>query len=158
MQFIWKMKSDGTQKTRLAYDPTKGEIRMPSWSRDGNKIVHIRYIGVGAPEVFLMDLNGYSPNRLTNNNQDDRYPQHVFEKKIAYWSAGYLLIMDSSGVDQIKVSDQQIDYLFSISPCENKVVYEKYAANDWTYENGTLWIINLVTEIKTQLTNHKPNN
>ena len=158
MQFIWKMRSDGTQKTRISYDPTKGEIRMPSWSRDGNKIVHIRYIGVGAPEIFVMDKNGNNISRLTNNTLDDRYPQTVYEKKITFWSTNCLWIMDSSGTNPKQLSNHQIDYLYSVSPDLNEVVYMVYN-NLWTYENGTLWNIDLITGVKKQLTfNLKPNN
>ncbi|MFZ2864490.1 MAG: hypothetical protein WA440_07045 [Ignavibacteriaceae bacterium] len=156
MQFIWKMRSDGTQKTRISYDPTKGEIRMPSWSRDGNKIVHIRYIGVGVPEIFVMDKNGNNISRLTNNTLDDRYPQTVYEKKITFWSTNCLWIMDSSGTNQKQLADQQIDYSYCISPTGDKVVY-LVSNNSWTYENGTLWFLDLISSEKLQLTfNPKP--
>lgn len=157
MQFIWIMKPDGTQKIRIAYDPTKGEIRMPSWSRDGNKIVHTRYsTEFISQEVFIMNPNGGSPNRLTINTKDDRYPQYVYEKKITFWSAGGLWIMDSSGTNQKQLSDQQIDYLYSLAPTGDKVVYLVYN-NSWTYENGTLWIIDIITGDKRQVTfNQKP--
>lgn len=157
MQFIWKMKSDGSQKTRIAYDPNKGEIRMPSWTIDNNKIAHTRYIGVGAPEIFVMDKNGNNISRLTNNTLDDRCPQDVYEKKITFWSAGCLWIMDSLGTNQKLLSDQLMDYLYSISPIRDKVVY-LVNNNSWTYENGTLWILDLITGGKRQLTfNPKPN-
>lgn len=156
MQFIWKMRSDGTQKTRIANDPTKGEIRMPSWSRDGNKIAHTRYsTEFVSTEVFTMDINGGNIKRLTNNTLDDRYPQIVNEKKITYWSSGYLWVMDSSGTNPKQLSNYQIDYLYSISPDLNEVVYMVYN-NLWTYENGTLWIIDLITGVKKQLT-YNPN-
>jgi Tol biopolymer transport system component len=159
MKFIWKMKSDGTQKTRIAYDPTKGEIREPSWSSDGNKIVHTRYIGVGAPEVFTMDINGGNVIRLTNNTKDDRCPHNVFGNNIVFWSNGNLWMMDSSGSSLKQLSNQRIDHIFSVSPSEDKVVYTLYEPNNWTYENGTLWIIDLISGVKRQLTfNPKPNN
>ncbi len=40
----------------------------------------------------------------------------------------------------------------SVSPDGNKAVYVKYNANDWGYDNGTLWILNLITGEKRQLT------
>ncbi len=159
MEFIWKMKADGSQKTRIAYDPTKGEIREPSWSKEGNKIVHTRYIGVSAPEVFVMNFNGSNPSRLTNNTKDDRYPKYAFENNIVYWSDGNLWMMDSSGSSLKQLSNQRVDYIFSVSPSGDKVVYALYEPNNWTYENGTLWILDLTTGEKRQLTfNPKPNN
>ena len=61
MNFIWIMKSDGTQKKRISYEPLSGEIRMPDWSSSGNQIVHQRYIGIGASEIFTMDISGSNP-------------------------------------------------------------------------------------------------
>ena len=157
MNFIWKMKSDGTQKTRIAYEPTKGEIRMPSWSKDGNKIVHTRYIGVGEPEVFVMDSSGSNVIRLTNNTKDDRYPHYAFEKNIVYWSNGNLWIMDSLGTNSKQLISERVGYIFTVSQDGNKIVYTKYEPNNWTYENGTLWIIDLISGEKRQLTfNQKP--
>ncbi len=163
MQFIWKMKSDGTQKTRLAYDPTKGEIRLPSWSRDGNKIVHIRYIGVGAPEVFVMDKNGNNLIRLTNNTNDDRFPHYVIENQVVFWGTGNLWITDSLGssTKQITTAGVDVDFgtPFDRSPFWNKIVYTKYWPYQWNYENGTLWMVDLITGEKKQLTfNIIPNN
>ena len=158
MNFIWKMKSDGTQKSRITYEPTKGEIRMPSWSNQGNKLVHTRYSPEFiSQEIFTMNPDGNNPTRLTNNTKDDRYPNYVFENNVVFWSKEYLWMMDSSGTNQRKISEHQIDYIFSISPDFYKVVYMIYN-NSWTYENGTLWILDLITGGKMQLTfNPKPN-
>jgi TolB protein len=158
MNFIWKMKTDGTQKTRIAYDPTKGEIRMPSWSKDGNKIVHTRYIGVGASEIFVMEENGNNPVRLTNDTKDDRNPHYAFENNIVYWSDGNLWMMDSLAKNQRNISEHKLANIFSISHNLDKAVYTKYSANEWTYENGTLWTLDLITGEKKQLTfNSKTN-
>jgi hypothetical protein len=67
--------------------------------------------------------------------------------------------MDSSGSSLKQLSNQRIDHIFSVSPSEDKVVYTLYEPNNWTYENGTLWIIDLISGVKNQLTfNQKPNN
>ena len=158
MQFIWKMKSDGTQKTRIAYEPAKGEIRMPSWSPQGNKLVHTRYsTEFISQEVFTMNPDGNNPTRLTNNTKNDRYPHYAFANSIVYSSDGNLWMMDSLGNNQRKISEKQIDYLFSVAPSGDRAVYTVYN-NSWTYENGTLWILDLLTGEKRQLTfNSKPN-
>src|SRR5690606_8551199 len=144
---------------RIAYDPTKGEIRMPSWSNQGNKLVHTRYSPEFiSQEIFTMNTDGNNPTRLTNNTKDDRYPNYVFENNIVFWSKEYFWMMDSSGTNQRKISEQQIDYLFSIAPSGDRAVYTVYN-NSWTYENGTLWILDLITGEKKQLTfNPKPAN
>jgi len=72
MYFIWKIQANGSQKTRIAYEPTMGEIRMPHWSPDGKKITHIRYlVGTFSSEIFEMDTSGTNIARLTLNNSID---------------------------------------------------------------------------------------
>lgn len=44
MNFIWRMNIDGSQKIKIAYDPTRGETRMPSFSPTSNIVIHIRWI------------------------------------------------------------------------------------------------------------------
>jgi Tol biopolymer transport system component len=75
MNFIWRMKIDGSMKTRIAYEPQEGEIRMPYFSPITNIIAHIRWIGVGTPEIFLMDEYGNNITRITNNNSEDYEPR-----------------------------------------------------------------------------------
>lgn len=163
MQFIWKMKSDGTQKTRIAYYPSKGEIRIPSWSRDGNKIVHTRYnTEFTSIEVFVMDKNGNNVIRLTNNTNDDRFPHYVLGNQVVIWGAGNLWITDSLGFNTRQITAECVDVDFGLpfdrSPLWNKIVYTKYWPYQWNYENGTLWIDDLVTGEKKQLTfNLNPN-
>ncbi|MCZ7609341.1 MAG: hypothetical protein M5U17_04185 [Ignavibacterium sp.] len=149
MNFIWKMKSDGTHKIRIAYDPTKGEIRMPSWSKDGNNIAHTRYVGIGAPEVFVMDKNGNNIIRLTNNTKDDRFPKYAFENNIVYWSDANLWIMDSSGSNHKQITIEGVETgfgtPFDFSQDQKKVVYTRYQPNCWSYDNGDLFILDLIT-------------
>lgn len=38
------------------------------------------------------------------------------------------------------------------SPDGEKIVYTQYDANDWSYDNGVLWIINISTGAEHQLT------
>jgi len=170
MQFIWKMKSDGTQKTRIAYDPTKGEIRMPSWSIDGNKIVHSRYsTEFISQEIFLMDSSGNNDIRLTNNEKFDGYPKYSLDgTKIAFASKPLnkqvnLWLMDSTGNNLQQLTTEGMSdnsgLPFSWNPTENFIVFTQYRFDEWPPQNGTLWILDLITEEKRQLTfNPKPNN
>ena len=51
---IWKMFTDGSNKQDISMHGI-GEWRMPNWSPNGSRIVHQRSIGVGGPEIFVMD-------------------------------------------------------------------------------------------------------
>ncbi len=166
MNFIWKMKSDGSDKTRIAYEPEKGEIREPSWSPDGSKIVHIRYskdFNTDASEIVVMDENGNNVKRLTFNDYMDYYPKYSPDgSKIAFSSRvkgglPQLVILDlSKNVIKILTSSG-ISEIFSWVPDGKKIVYPQHNYNKWSYDNGVLWIIDIDTGNKKQLTfNPKP--
>jgi TolB protein len=164
MNFIWKMKTDGSQKRRIAYEPAMGEIRTPCWSPDGKKIVHIRYIGISSPEIFVMDTNGTNSIRLTFNNSDDRNPKYSPDgTKIAFLSqrrAGedlvHLWVMNADGSGLRQLTNEGVGEAFSWSPDSKEIVYLSYRFTDFSYKNGTLWIINIETGAKRQLTFNYP--
>jgi Tol biopolymer transport system component len=155
MKFIWKMKSDGTQKIRIAYDPTKGEIRMPSWSKNGNKIVHTRYsTEFTSTEVFEMDPSGNNLLRLTFNNFTDYYPKFSpDDSKIIFESNANVWFMNSNGMNQ-----KQLTFNSGLQPSWSsdgqKIVYIGFA-DDNKYDpsnDGTVWIMNADGSNKQQVT------
>lgn len=157
MKFVWKMKSDGSHKYRIAYDPSKGEIRMPHWSSDGKIIVHIRYVGVGSPEIFIMDSSGNNPQRITNNTLSETYPQLSLNNTIAYVRDPVnIWLMNVDGTEQRQISTDGVDAdygkSFSWSPEGKKIVYTSYRTNDWSYSNGVLKIIDVTSGNVVQLT------
>ncbi|HMN18933.1 MAG TPA: hypothetical protein PKD03_15070 [Ignavibacteriaceae bacterium] len=157
MNFIWKMKSDGTQKTTIAYDPAKGEIRMPSWSKDGSKIVHIRYIGIGAPEIFEMNSSGNDLKRITNNNEFEICPKYSFDGTYIIFEStstqnyGIWLFENNTG-NSTRVADWAGQGYLDPSG-------EKIVCIGWPHPhiynpriNGTIWIMNTDGTNKQQLT------
>ena len=169
MNFIWKMKSDGSEKTRITYEPKKGEIREPSWSPDGSKIVHIRYskdFNTDASEICIMDKNGNNVKRLTYNDVMEDFPKYSPDgRKIAFTSqsAGkqpQIWVMNSDGTNLKQLTKEGVyaDAVpFSWSPSGNFLVYSQYRFDKWPVQNGTLWILNVNTGNKQQLTfNPKP--
>ena len=152
MNFIWKMKADGTQKRRIAYEPSSGEIRMPNWSNN-NKIVHHRYVGVGAPEIFSMVSNGINSNRLTFDHNFDIFPKYSPDGTMIAFSSqpsngGFyqIWVMDSDGKNLKKLTTTQ-GYNCDWSPDGEYIVY-----TDSRAENGHLWIMNKYGSNKHQLT------
>ncbi|MBI3579439.1 MAG: PD40 domain-containing protein [Ignavibacteriales bacterium] len=158
---IWKMFTDGNGKRDISQHGI-GEWRMPNWSPDGKRIVHQRYVGVGAPEIVIMDTSGGSNIRLTFDNQFDSNPKYSPDgTEIAFWSNSNLWLMDTSGANQRQITTQGVDVSFGLpfnwSPDGTKIVYTVYRSDDWGYENGVLWMFNLNTDEKKQLTfNRKP--
>lgn len=140
MNFIWKMRADGSEKFRIAYDPTQGEIRQPHWSPCGDKIVHIRYgyAEGDKPEIFIMDTSGTSVQQLTSLNTRSRSPQNspscdaiVFESNLEIW------IMNGDGSDPHQVTN------FSAASAawspDGHIVYVRHDYWEYDQQNGTLW-------------------
>ncbi len=156
LNFIWKMKNDGTNKIRIAFTPDKGETRMPSWSNDF-RIVHQRYIDLDAPEICIMDSSGNNVIRLTNNFDFDSYPKTSPNLEIT----SYVSVSGSTGGIQlwaIKMSNGRFTRLteegainFSWSP-NNKIVYIKYDYSRIDREKGALWIMDSDGGNQRQLT------
>ncbi len=158
LKFIWKMKSDGSEGNRIAYTPTLGETRMPFWGAN-NSIVQIRYIGIGSPEIFLMDTVGNNVNRITENENRESYPK--FSKtgnEIAYISQSS--VTGGLGLWMIDLNDPLNEQLieskvenFSWSPDGKNIVYLNYDSFYPIDElTGVLWIINIEDKTKKQLT------
>jgi TolB protein len=150
---IWKMKTDGSDKTIISYKPEEGAVRMPNWI--GDTIVHIRYKqgAFFSSEIFSMNSNGENETRLTYNEATDYYPKtSSVNSKVAFTSQS-----PSTGVTQIwsigidgtnpkQLTNTQA-YSCDWSPCGNYIVY-----TDASSENGRLWIMNADGSNKRQLT------
>lgn len=144
MNFIWKMKSDGSQKRPIAFEPTVGEIRMPDWSSNSNLIVHIRYIGNGTPEIFTMDTSGSNPIQLTNNHNFNNFPKYspgglkiVFETNSESQQVIWITNNDGTNPQKVIYGRQP-----SWSPDGKKIVFSNTYAGTIN-DAGTLWTIDI---------------
>ncbi len=153
MKFIWKMKVDGSDTRRIAYEPAMGEIRMPHWSVDGEKIVHVRYlVDTFSSEVFVMDTSGTNPLRLTFNNASDYYPKYSPDgSKIVFVSNAQIWVMDSSGNNLLQLTLKGGNYP-AWSPDGNYIVFTRNNFAEFGDENGHLWIMDSNGENIRQLT------
>jgi TolB protein len=159
MNFIWIMRSDGSEKKRIVYKPSMGESREPDYSPNGQFVVCQQYTnsGTGAPEIFIMDISGNNPKQLTFNNYFNSNPKFSpYGAEIAFWSDGSLWVMDSSGNDQKQLTTQYVGVDFGLpfgwSPDGTKIIYVRYRPDDWTLANGVLWMIDVDTRIESQFT------
>ena len=157
MKFVWKMKVDGSEKRRIAYEPAMGEIRMPHWSLDGKKIVHIRYlVGTFSSEIFLMDSSGTNPLRLTFNNATDYYPKYTPDgTKIMFQSVGE----SKSGVWIMNADGSNLHWLINgyqpyWSPDGKKIAFIS-SRTETINDNGTIWVVDIDGTNLRQLT-HGP--
>jgi Tol biopolymer transport system component len=140
--FVWKMKTDGSEKRRIAYTPTEGETRQPNWSWDNKTILHIRYLlKTFSSEIFRMDENGGNVVRLTFNNATDYSPKYSSDgKMIAFASQPSdgrmnIWLMNSDGTKQHQLTNEGgIDPAWSHD--SQWILYT-------SHENGRLWKISL---------------
>jgi Tol biopolymer transport system component len=128
-----------------------------------NRILHTRHTGNIVEDIFAMNSLGGELVRLTNNTNPKRTPKYsIDETKIAFSSWGTSELsniwwMDNNG-SNIKQLTTEGTADFDWSPDGQKIVYLDFRVNDWSYKNGTLWLLNVYSGEKKQLTfNSKPN-
>jgi|GEM_PF-302282 len=156
---IWRMRNIGTDKQLVV----RG--RMADWSGEGTKII---YIGLYA-EIYQYSFMDSSIHRITSFNQvdiysrDNRYPKFSPDgTKIAFVSQEggkglvqlWLMNADGSGLRQL--TTEGVGDGFDWCPDGRQIVYVSYRFTDYTFANGTLWILNLETGEKRQLTFNNP--
>jgi len=149
MNFIWRMKIDGSQKIKLAYEPTKGETRMPYFSPISYIIAHIRWIGVGTPEIFLMDGYGNNIIRLTNNTYEDYEPRlNYLENRLRLLRNGSLITRELNSNDETVLIQKSVQS--AIWNADNKIIFVWLLG--YFKNNGTIWIMNEDGSGKKQIT------
>jgi Tol biopolymer transport system component len=151
---IWIMNADGTGKIDISEHGT-GEWREPNWSPDGNKILYSRFIGIGTPELFLMDTSGQNQFRLTYNNKEDWYTDWSKDgNKIAWYSVGngndlgiWTMNKDGSNAKLLLKGASHPSW----SPDGKEIAYYDI---DSTRNVGTVWILDVWNGTKKQLFNY----
>ena len=136
---ICLINADGTGLTDISQHGT-GEWRNASWSPDGTKLVHSRFIGVGTPEIFVMDTAGRSPQRLTFNTAEDWSPSYSHDGRTIVWtqddaSGAWISLMDSDGKNQRHLV---VGAYPAWSPDGRWIVFSWYMPS---HDKYVLWII-----------------
>jgi Tol biopolymer transport system component len=117
-----------------------------------------------------MDAGGANPVRLTFNNSTDYTPKYSPDgTKIVFWSkpstsgTGNLWIMNNDGSNLRQLTTEGVDVSFGLpfswSSDGSAIVYTYYRPDERSYRNGTLWIVDIDSGEKRQLTfNHSSSN
>lgn len=154
---LWLMDSNGQQHRFL-----DDYGNYPDWLPLEMKVVYkIRAVTVSGQamgdSLWIYNININTKSFLTFVAGDNRYPKYSSSKTIiAYWSSGNICLMDLIGNNKQQLTTSGVDVSFgtpfSWSPDGVNIVYTDYRSDDWGYDNGTLWILNLNTGEKKQLT------
>ncbi|MBK9334182.1 MAG: PD40 domain-containing protein [Ignavibacteria bacterium] len=107
-RFVWKMRTDGSEKKRIIYTPELGEVRMPDWFPDGIRLAVAMNLE-GPREIAIIDTSGNLIAQLTNDGIDDVNPSVsmdglniVFEKSLKY---GQIFRIKTDGSELTRLSD-----------------------------------------------------
>jgi TolB protein len=99
---LYTMNADGSGLTRLTHE--RDHDQDPAWSPDGKKIAYVRYSNSGrSGGIWVINANGGSPKRLTNNTNDGQPDWSPDGHKIVFASSRDgsgnfdLYVMDANG-------------------------------------------------------------
>lgn len=153
---IYIMRADGTDQRRIGEPGWSG----PDWSPDGTRLT---YGGWGrtdsTPGVWTMNSEGEGTTLVKATGLLYGHPQwSPGGNQIAYVAKEdskdhlrlWIVNADGSGLRQ--VVPEAVGARFYWSPDGHEIVFARYAPLEYTYENGTLWIVDLETGIQRQLT------
>ncbi len=156
---IWIMNADGSNPMNLTNDSARWDID-PEWSPDGLQIVYTssEFNGTsvvsGTAEIFVINIDGTSRRRLTNNSYTDAYA--VFSPdgtEIVFHHDGdgdhEIFVMDTSGnILRQLTSNSASDRDCSWSPDGSKLVFTSDRTGD-----GEIYIMDPDGTNVVQLTN-----
>ncbi len=137
------------------------------WHPDSKRIISKTFDVTESGTSFLIHypFEDTSPDTLlARPDCRNKFPKFSPDgKKIAFVSISEnesqinIWLMDINGNNLSKLTECGTNAYFDWSPDGTAIVYVKYNFNDWSYENGTLWEIDINTHQNKQITfNNKP--
>jgi Tol biopolymer transport system component len=141
---IWKMKSDGSQKTNI-----REHSRYSHWSPRGDKIAHI-YLGDGKREILTIDVSDGKLTQVTTGGKWNTYPRYSPDGTRIVFSVG-------SSIFTVKDNGEELNGVFngggypSWLAGGDQIIFSKSDLSN-VRNHGTIWIMNIDGTDLRQLT------
>jgi Tol biopolymer transport system component len=134
--------------------------RQPDWSPHGDSLLFLVQ-KMDRTEIGVADSIGEGLRILWGQSESNAwYPKWSPDgSKIAFTGrannsdlANRLWVMDSNGANAHRLTTEGILGFFSWSPDGNEIAYVRMNLGDTSLSNGTIWIVNVTSGAKRQLT------
>ncbi len=136
--------------------------RDPDWSPDSSRLVFVGNVGSDFG-IGCADSAGRNPRLLRSDLVAPSYPkwspdgaQIAFLARSAQTQITHLWVMKSDGSLLSQASPDPVGHGFSWAPDSRHIAYLRHGLTDFSYANGTVWIVDIQTDSLQQLTFNRP--
>jgi Tol biopolymer transport system component len=137
--------------------------RHPDWSPKNGNITFVAASDT-ATGVYVCDLSGTNPELLWGGaSAFASFPRWsptgdrlAFTGRLAPTDHIELWMMDSDGQNARRLTQTGVLAFASWNPTGEEIVYVRFSQHDSSLENGTIWIVNVVSGDARQVTFNRP--